>query len=206
MNAPHRLLRFARILEHTLLAVLVLGSLAFIAGLGITAYTAAFGTPFDLEHKTLIEVDPFEQSVGTESGSPASIEMAYVEARLDISPESTGFRVLEGILSLIGLALGLFATFQMWRFAQSVRTDHPFIPANARRLRAVAWVTIAGFGYSFVTKFIRAAAASDLFPFLNFNISLRLNPTPLMVMLLVLVIAEIFNIGVKMKAEADLTV
>ena len=99
-----------------------------------------------------------------------------------------------------------FNLFQLRQFVRSLRLDHPFILANAHRLRCVAWLMLFGGIWKGASPLFIALEISDVFPNLDFNVSVSGEVIPMIFILMLFIIAEVFAVGVKMKEDADLTV
>jgi hypothetical protein len=198
--------RLARWVERVFSLFLVIGILGFIGSIIYAAYTLVAPEPPQLTHKIEIEIDPMTHSISPENGPPLSVELRHVQAQIKLPPENRSLRVLDTVLNLVKIVFGVVIVFQLRQFLRSIRTNHPFVPANAKRLRCIAWFILAASLWQFVSKIILATQVSDSFPGLNSNLTLQLDPGPVLILIVILIIAEVFNFGVKMKQEQDLTV
>ena len=208
MNPPksRRLHRLARWVERVLSLFLVIGILGFCGSLIYAAYTMIAPNPPHLTHKIEVELDPTTSGPITDLNENTPLKFRQIEAQIELPPESRKIRVLDTALQLVKIFLALVIVFQLRQFLRSIRTDHPFVPANAKRLRSIAWFTLFASFWQFISKFILASQVSAEFPQLDLNLTLRLDPGPVLILAVILIIAEVFNFGVTMKEEQDLTV
>lgn len=208
MKARHssRINRLAHWAEHVLSLLLIIAVVGFMGSIVYAVYTLVAPEPPHLTHRIQIEIDPMTHAFSDDEGSSIPVELSHVEAQLALPYENRALRVWDTALSLISIFIGSLIVFQLRQFLRSFRTAHPFIRANAKRLRSIAWLFLIGSVWQFVAKFILASRASADFPHLDFNLTLRLDPSPVLILMVILIIAEAFNLGVKLKEEQDLTV
>jgi len=118
-----------------------------------------------------------------------------------------------GVVTLVGAGIALLACgacWQLWRLLGSLKTSHPFIPENFRRLRRFAGFVLV---CSLCAPLYRLAAGvyvgrytegvDGLFQVVT---EYRMEGKGLLFGLALLLIAEVFRIGIEMKQEQDLTV
>ena len=201
-----RLYRLARWVERVLTLFLVIGILGFFGSIIYAAYTAVAPTPPNLTHTLDIEIDPFVHSFQSNNGPLIPLELRHVSAQIELPPANRKLRVLDTSLNLVKILFGVLIVFHLRQFLRSIRTEHPFIPANAKRLRSIAWLTLLASIWQFASKFILASEVSHAFPHLDSNLTLKIDPGPVLILMIILIIAEVFNLGVTMKQEQDLTV
>jgi len=136
----------------------------------------------------------------------AAIEHAHGDLRYPVTRRS------ELVAPVIALALGLFVALwvlgQLRAVFRTLRDGRPFVPANASRLRRIAFVLIgvelARFGLELVSN--RVWAARTIGAGLHFTIVPHLNAYALVLALIILAIAEVFRAGSELEADQSLTI
>jgi hypothetical protein len=100
---------------------------------------------------------------------------------------------------LVGLLRDLFRT---------LRAGQPFVPANATRLRRIAYLVILGEFLRSVLVFMSNIVVANNFvaPGLRFDARFDLNVFAIIHGLIILVIAEVFRVGTRLDEEQSLTV
>lgn len=205
----HHFSGWPRLFEGLLTALLVVGVITAAVVFAATAFlTFADEVPEFMANAIELEVGPSNYHVAAHSDeTPLPEKPSYVEVLLPIPLDQPLLILAYSGTALVGILLGLAAMFQLWQFVRSLRRDHPFIPANAHRLRCIAWLMLfGGIWKGLLAKFLTAMAVNSVFPDLNLNVNLRGEGIPLLTVFTFFIIAEVFALGVKMKEEADLTV
>lgn len=148
------------------------------------------------------------QQVASPLTSPSSVAVVgfsdlVVEA--DLMADYMGVMLLIPSLLMVGY---LMIVFHLRRFLQTVREGNPFVPENPKRLRLIGWLVTLGapvmgllthiYGRVFV-HFVKIPGATlevtkDIYPFV------------IIPGLIILVIAHVFEIGVKIQEEQNLTI
>jgi len=185
---------------------LIIAIVGFVGSILYAVYTLVAPEPPHFTHKIQIEIDPMIHPFSDAEGTRIPVELRHVEAQLTLPYENRALRAWDTTLRLISIVIGSLIVFQLRQFLRSFRTAHPFIRANAKRLRSIAWLFLIGSIWQFLAKFILARQVASDFPHLDSNLTLRLDPSPVLILMVILVIAEAFNLGVKLKEEQDLTV
>lgn len=118
------------------------------------------------------------------------------------------FFIANGLLILAVFGVALWVLGQLRAVFRTLRAGQPFVPANARRLRYIAFAVIGGelarsavfYGenYYAMTRF----AADGL----RFHAPLDLNVFAIVNGLIILVIAEVFRLGTRLDEEQSLTI
>lgn len=207
MQPSLNLSRLARTLEVILniivafCAIAVLGTVLFMAAIGLST-----DRPGSLTHEVEIQTSLPSQEVTTASGETVKLNLDQVSAQLELDGSQKGLSFLHAQTGLISLLLISAACWQIRQFVRRARLEHPFTPDNARRLRTVAWLCLGLLGWQAIRDIVMAFALNQAFPTLDLQVSLNLAAAPLVTVLGLMVIAEIFNLGVRMKEEQDLTV
>ncbi len=182
-------------------AVAVLGTIIFMAAVGLST-----NRPGSLSHEVEIQTSLPSQDVVTDNGETVTLNLERISARLELASSQKGLSLLHAQTGLISLLLISAACWHLRQFVRRARLDHPFTPDNARRLRTVAWLCLGLLVWQAVREIVMALALNSAFPHLDLSVSLQLTAAPLIAVLGLMVIAEIFNLGVRMKEEQDLTV
>ena len=112
---------------------------------------------------------------------------------------------LYAIFALGILTLGLVWTImrKLLAIIDSVAAGHPFVAANALRIKAIGWSMI-GVQIVGIPLVITAGEAADLFGDNNVNFDLSING--ILAILLVFILAGIFERGAEMREELEGTV
>ena len=112
---------------------------------------------------------------------------------------------LYAIFALGILTLGLVWTImrKLLAIIDSVAAGHPFVAANALRLKAIGWAMI-GVQIVGIPLAITAGEAADLFGENNVDFDLSING--ILAILLVFILAGIFERGAEMREELEGTV
>lgn len=198
---------WARLFEWLLSLLLVIGTLACAVYFAGSAYLLfADEIPEFMDREIQLEVGSSTYAVTESSAAVLPPKPKFVEVELEIPRDEPGLLLTHTGTSLLGYLLGLAATFQLFKLVRSLRRDHPFLPENAHRLRCVAWLILFGSIWQGAAIMLIALVASDVFPDIDLNVSLRGADIPLLTIFMFFIIAEVFALGVKMKEEADLTV
>ncbi len=117
----------------------------------------------------------------------------------------------QGIVLLIPtllLAGYMIIVLQLRRFLQTVRDGNPFISENPRRLRLIGWLVTLGAPLMGFLNHIYGRVFVHLveIPEATLEVSKDVYPFVIFVGLIILVIAHVFDIGVKLQEEQNLTV
>jgi hypothetical protein len=110
------------------------------------------------------------------------------------------------MVMVLGAACAPITHFALTRIIDivgTVRAGDPFVMANARRLRAIAWSALALAGMSVVIAMV-ASAATEALPRLRIEMSFSF--TPWLAVLLLFVLAQVFEQGARMREELAGTV
>lgn len=206
MKHKHPLPRLALFIDALVslgLGLTILGGL-FIAG--ITVYTV-FADEIPQKPRFQIEVDgPASTTIHTRDGERVEMNYHQTFATLPIREDQRAGRLTSLVGSLLGLGIGGAILFQFRRFINSLRTSHPFVMANARRLQSIAWLLLAGYGAKALFNLLLILQTQHYYPDLGLNVTLREDLGFLVFPLTIFLIAEVFRVGVSMKTEQDLTV
>lgn len=92
---------------------------------------------------------------------------------------------------------------QLLAIVATVRTGDPFVRANARRLRDIAWTVLGLEGLHLLVGVIAANTASSV---QSLDIGWKFAFTPVIAVLLLFVLASVFEEGTRMRRDLDGTV
>jgi hypothetical protein len=140
------------------------------------------------------------------------VERARIEharGSLKFAPPPGGLLVVPTLLGLsVMFALALFVLGQLRALVRTLRDGRPFVPANATRIRWIAFAVIAG-------EFARAAVmySANSYVMTHFSASALqfdawpdLNVFTLVHGLIILAIAEVFRTGTRLDEDQSLTI
>jgi Protein of unknown function (DUF2975) len=112
------------------------------------------------------------------------------------------------VMLIVMLAAGLWALSELRAVFRTLRDDRPFVPANAARLRRLAFVVIGAELMrvaltALTVRYATSAAAPD-----GLRITARpdVNVLALLLGLIILAIAEVFRAGTRLDEEQSLTI
>jgi len=136
-------------------------------------------------------------------------KIEHVRGQLKFSPPPGASLVVPALVGLaIMLALVLFVLSQLRAVIRTVRDGRPFVPANAARIRWIAFAVIAGevaraVGvYSSNSHVMTHFSANGL----RFDARPDLNILTIVHGLIILAIAEVFRTGTRLDEDQSLTI
>lgn len=124
-------------------------------------------------------------------------------------PPRAGRSLIALWLFLAGaIAIVLWVTAELRAVLRTVRDGQPFAPANANRVRRIAWIVIFTEPVRAFIVYSSHAFAMRNFssPGLHFNARVDFNPGVILCGLIILVLAEIFRAGTQLDEEQSLTI
>jgi hypothetical protein len=132
----------------------------------------------------------------------------WIMSSLDLSPSPEAERVIMGLraVAVIGIAsVPLYYAIlkRMLAIVETVRAGDPFVAANARRLRGIAWVLLALQLVSLVVGTINKAISTPGHP-IDLDAGFSLNAW--LAVLLTFVLAQVFAHGARMRDDLEGTV
>ncbi len=112
------------------------------------------------------------------------------------------------VLLMLMFAIGWWVVGQLRAVFRTLRAGRPFVPANATRLRRVAYGAMAAEIVRAAVFFFEHQYASTHFsaPGLRFEVHSDLSGATIVFALIILVIAEVFRAGTRLDEEQSLTV
>jgi hypothetical protein len=132
----------------------------------------------------------------------------WIMSSLELSPSPEAERVIMGLrtVAIIGIAsVPLYYAIlkRMLAIVETVRAGDPFVAANARRLRAIAWALLVLQLVSFFVGAINKAISTPGHP-VDLNAGFSINGW--LAVLLTFVLARVFAEGARMRDELAGTV
>jgi hypothetical protein len=193
-----------------LAAVLVMG----VLGLDISVQMGPNGSPsvagpsVNMAVPVSFTVDKDMHRVTAPSLGIGDAQIQDVRGTLKFRPRKGTFRTanLAAVIALLVLAMWVLSQFRA--VFRTLRDGQPFAPANATRIRRIAWAVIFG-------EFVRAAIVlfENYYVMthfqadgLRFYANTELNAFAIINGLIILVIAEVFRAGTRLDEEQSLTV
>jgi DUF2975 family protein len=145
------------------------------------------------------------------TASPPGMEDVHLEearGSLRFSPRSSKFVAGVALLLIAVLSLILWALVQLRAIFRALRAGQPFVPANAIRIRRVAYAVIVGEIARAVLVYaaMRYAATHFFIQGLRFQARPDINVIAIICGLIILVIAEVFREGTRLDEEQSLTI
>ena len=138
----------------------------------------------------------------------AELESGGGTAKLKFAPPGRAFLASTAGASALLLALVLWVLGQLRAVFRTLRDGHPFVAANATRIRRIAYVVIFGEFARFALGFVGNYYAMAHFSVdgLRFDVLPDLNVLAIVAGLIIFVIAEVFREGTRLDEEQSLTV
>jgi hypothetical protein len=145
------------------------------------------------------------------TASPPGMENVHLEearGSLRFSPRSKVFVAGAAILLIAVLSLILWVLVQLRAVFRALRAGQPFVPANAIRIRRIAYAVIVGeiARALLVYTGMRYAAAHFSIQGVRFEARPDINIVAIICGLIILVIAEVFREGTRLDEEQSLTI
>jgi Protein of unknown function (DUF2975) len=115
------------------------------------------------------------------------------------------------ILTAMGLALALIALLRKFlihlrAIVDTVDDGDPFVMDNAKRLRAMAWLSIIAYPLGLLLDFVGWSIDKLDDPKVEFDFEAVIDLTGLLTILLLFILARVFEQGVAMREELEGTV
>lgn len=153
-------------------------------------------------------VDPENLHVSAPSLGISEAQLRDARAVLKFAPQRGPFFIANAVLLVGLLSLILWALSQLRGVLRTLRDGKPFEPANARRLRRIAWLAILGELVRAAVVFFENQYAASHFVSEGLHFSARpdVNVFAIVNGLVILVIAEVFRIGARLDEDQSLTV
>jgi hypothetical protein len=132
----------------------------------------------------------------------------WILASFDLSPSPDADRLIMGLravaaLGLVWVLLNYMMLKRLVAMVETVRAGDPFVPANAHRLQAIAWILLAGQLLGLVIAVIDRMISSPAHPV---DLDAGFSVTGWLAVLLTFVLARVFAEGTVMRDELDGTI
>src|SRR5687768_7324020 len=136
------------------------------------------------------------------------VNTGFLMEAFKIKPAEGVERMILGIRLIVGLGLVTipinFAILdRLIAMVDTVRAGDPFVLANARRLKQLAWFVLSLEVIHIIVGVVAAAASSEAQPL---DLKLEFGLTPWIAVLLLFVLAKVFEHGARMRADLEGTV
>jgi len=119
-----------------------------------------------------------------------------------IRPTMTGLRAIAG-LGVVAIALNYAVLMRLRAIVETVRTGDPFVPMNADRLQAIAWVLLILQVLSLVIGGIGEAISTPAHPL---HLDAGFSTSGWLAVILTFVLARVFAEGARMRKDLEGTV
>jgi hypothetical protein len=138
----------------------------------------------------------------------ADIRDAHGSGTLRFPPPSGVMLTTTALLAAAGLAIGLWVLTQLRDVFRTLRDGHPFVAANATRIRWIGYAVIIGAIVDSLATYGANAYARSHFAAdgLRFDAWPRLDMYAIICGLIILVIAEVFRAGARLDEDQSLTI
>lgn len=135
-------------------------------------------------------------------------EIRNLRGSLRFPVRSGAFFFANALLLILMLMAALWGIRLLQGLLRTVRDGHPFVAANARRVRTIGWLVIGGEIARAVVVFLENDYARRYFSVegLHFIAHADLSVAAIIEGLIILVIAEVFRAGTRLDEEQSLTV
>ena len=155
-----------------------------------------------------VNLDPRAVHVTAPGLGIEEAELQHVQASLQFAPRGGMFFAANLALVIGALGVLLWLLAELRGLFRALRDGHPFAPANATRVRRIAWMLMAsevaraGIVYAENSYVVSHFMATGL----RFEAQPRLNVLAIFNGLIILVIAEVFRAGTRLDEDQSLTV
>ena len=155
-----------------------------------------------------VETGTLRPAVAAAGMANAEIRDAHASGTLHFPPPSGIVLTTTALLVALGLAIGLWVLVQLRAVFRTLRDGHPFVAANATRIRWIGYAVILGEIVQSLVRFggnayAKAHFAADL---LRFDGWPSINAFAIIHGLIILVIAEVFSAGARLDEDQSLTI
>ena len=132
----------------------------------------------------------------------------WIMQAFELTPSPEADRIIMGLraiamLGLVTIPINYLILKRLIAMADTVRAGDPFVPANARRLQAIAWALLAIQLLSLVIGGIANAVSTPEHP-VNLDAGFSINGW--LAVLLTFVLARVFAVGTLMREDLEGTV
>jgi hypothetical protein len=194
------------------IAILGLSLVRHIPGLAITAVPPAFEVNEGesggrLTIPVSLALDDDRVAVSRSLGIDAA-EIRDLRGALRFPVRGGRFFLTNGLLLVLMLMVALWGIRLLQGVLRTVRDGHPFVAANARRVRTIGWLVIGGEIARAIIVFLENDYARRHFSIegLRFTAHADFSVAAIVEGLIILVIAEVFRAGTQLDEDQSLTV
>ena len=191
------------------LAMVLAIGLAGVSALHAIGNGESGGSGTKIDIPVLFSVDARVLPVSAPSLGIEGAQIEHVRGSLKFSPPPGASLVAPALLGLaIMLALVLFVLGQLRAVFRTLRDGRPFVPANAARIRWIAFAVIAGELVRALVMYSANSYAMTHFSAtgLRFDARPDLNILTIVHGLIILAIAEVFRTGTRLDEDQSLTI
>jgi hypothetical protein len=198
----------ALVLAITVLMVLAGSNVAVQIGPDGSPSVAGPGPGVKMAIPVYFSVDARTHGVAAPSLGIEDAQIQDARGSLRFPPQRGAFFVANGVLVIGLLALALWVLDQLRAVFRTLRDGRPFVPANAIRIRRIAWALILGEVARSLIVYFESYYAMTHFQAdgLRFGARPELNVFAIVNGVIVLVIAEVFRAGTRLDEEQSLTI
>jgi hypothetical protein len=142
----------------------------------------------------------------------AVLRPGFMYAALKVEPGALGDKLVAclfavTVIGIAGAALVHFVLRHLRAMVETVRAGDPFVADNARRLKAIAWLVMAGEVLRLlVGAVVRVATPVAQAVGIDMDIRIPFSLAPWLAVLLLFVLAGVFAHGTRMRADLEGTV
>ena len=193
-------------------AVIALALVADIRGLEVTVIPPSFGVSPESHNNWTLTIPVSVAIEGGRITAPTiGIERADlldVRGSLRFPLQRGRVFVVNSLVLVLVMGVGLWLITELQRILRTVRDGKPFAPSNARRVRRIAWVLIAGEFVRAAIVYLENSYAATHFTSEGFRFIARpdFSVGAIIEGLIILVIAEVFRAGTRLDEDQSLTV
>lgn len=194
------------------LAIVAFAAFAEVRGLEVTVLPPSFEVNREAHNNWRVTV-PVSLTIDDARVTAPALGIDRAEVRdlrgsLRFPVHRGSFFFANCVLLMLAIGMFLWLTTELQRVLRTVRDGQPFTPANARRIRRIGWIVIAGeFARTAIIYFENSyAAAYFTAEGFRFAIHPDFSIAALLEGCIILVIAEVFRVGTRLDEEQSLTV
>jgi hypothetical protein len=186
----------------------------FVAfALALTVVIAAISPYIDFRQAQLdipvsFSIDTRTLPVTATSPGVQNAQIDRARGSLKFEPTDRRSLIAPLLVVIIMLAVALWALAQLRAIFRTIRDGRPFEPANATRIRTIAFIVIFGELARSALVFVANRYAMTHFAAegLQFDARLDLNAFTIVQGVIILVIAEVFRAGARLDEDQSLTI
>jgi hypothetical protein len=153
-------------------------------------------------------VDTRTVPVTTRAAGPQNAQIDRVRGSLTFEPPDRRSLIAPLLFVIVMLGVTLWTLGQLRAIFRTIRDGRPFVPANATRIRTIAFIVmfaeLARSAATFVAN--RYAMTHFAADGLRFDARLDLNAFTIVQGLIILAIAEVFRAGTRLAEDQSLTI